>query len=62
MFQETVIRTQSPIMAWGLRTFCKMHVRAVYSKPVMPLLGAALYSKCWVLVANAPVHTPLAHL
>lgn len=62
MSEGTVIRTQSPILAWSLRTFFRMHVRAVYSTPIMPLLGAVLYSKCWVLVANAPVHAPLAHL
>ncbi len=62
MSQGTVIRTQSPILAWCLRKFCHMQVRAVYSTPIMPLPGAVLYSKCWVLVANAPVHAPLAHL
>lgn len=60
--QGTVIRTQSPILAWCLRKFYRMQVRAVYSTPVMPLLGAMLYSKCWVLVANAPVASPITHV
>jgi len=60
--QGTVIRTQSPILAWCLRKFYRMQVRAVYSTPLMPLLGAVLYSKCWVLVASAPVNTPIAHV
>lgn len=62
MSTGTVIRTQSPILAWCLRKFWKMELRAVYSTPLVPVLGAVLYSKCWVLVASAPVHTPFAHL
>lgn len=62
MSKDTVIRTQSPILAWCLRKFWKMELRAVYSTPLVPVLGAVLYSKCWVLVASAPVHAPLAHL
>jgi len=39
-----------------------MQLRAVYSTPVMPVLGAVLYTKCFVLVATAPVTTPIAHV
>jgi hypothetical protein len=61
--QETlVVRTQSPILAWCLRKFCHMRVRAVYSTPVAPLLGAIFYTKCWVLVASVPGGTPIAHI
>ena len=62
MSKGTVIRTQSPILAWCLRKFYRMQVRAVYSTPIMPILGAVLYSKCWVLVASAPVTTPIEHV
>ncbi len=62
MEQETVIRTQSPILAWCLRKFYRMQVRAVYSTPIMPFLGAVLYSKCWVLVASTHATAPIAHL
>jgi hypothetical protein len=54
MSQGTIVTTQSPIMAWCLRKFFRMQVRAVYSTPIMPMLGAVLYSKSWVLVAAAP--------
>ncbi len=62
MSQGTVIRTQSPILAWCLRKFYRMQVRAVYATPVMPILGAVLYSKCWVLVTAAPAAAPIAHV
>jgi hypothetical protein len=39
-----------------------MQVRAIYATPIMPLLGAVLYTKCWVLVASAPMQAPIAHL
>jgi hypothetical protein len=60
--EAIVIRTQSPILAWGLRKFGRMQVRAVYSTPIMPFLGAVLYSKCWVLVASTHASAPIAHL
>lgn len=59
--KETVITTQSPILAWGLRKFGRMQVRAVYATPIMPFLGAVLYTKCWVLVASAP-SAPIPHI
>lgn len=55
MLSEKVIRTQSPLKAWFLTKFCGLRVRAVYATPVVPVLGAVLYSRCWVLVAANPV-------
>lgn len=62
MNEQKVIRTQSPIRAWFLTKFCGLRVRAVYATPIAPVLGAVLYSRCWVLVASSPVPATLSHL
>jgi len=62
MTDKTVVRTQSPIKAWVLTKFFGLKVRAVYATPVLPILGAVFYSRCWVLVDSAPVQQTLSHM
>lgn len=47
--EEKIVRTESRFRAWYLTTFCGLKVRTVLATPIMPLLGAVVYSRCWVL-------------
>lgn len=45
------IRTQSPIKAWYLATFCNKKVFTTICQPTMCIFGIMLYQHSWVLVS-----------
>jgi hypothetical protein len=44
-----VIRTRSPLLAWYLTRIKGLKIDAIRITPRLTLLGAVVYSKCWVL-------------
>lgn len=47
---ENTVRTQSPIVAWYLRTFHGMRVFTKYCTPTLCVFGFVIYQQRWVLV------------
>lgn len=46
------IRTQSPIKAWYLATFCGKRVFTTICRPTLCIFGVILYQHSWVLVSS----------
>ena len=47
---ENTVRTQSPVVAWYLRTFRGMRVFTRYCTPTLCVFGFVIYQQSWVLV------------
>ena len=60
--EEGVVRTTSHLRKWYLTTFGGLKVRAVRMTPLTSIMGAMVYSRCWVLVANASLPDSLGQL
>jgi hypothetical protein len=44
------IRTQSPIRAWYLSTFCGKKVFTKICQPTLCICGVILYQQSWILI------------
>ncbi|MCF6284285.1 MAG: hypothetical protein L3K26_03740 [Candidatus Hydrogenedentes bacterium] len=47
-----MIRTQSPIRAWYLSTFCGKKVFTRICQPTLCICGVILYQQSWILVSS----------
>ena len=47
---EHTIRTQSPVRAWYLSTFCGKKVFTEICQPTLCVFGIILYQHSWILV------------
>jgi len=48
--RSTMIRTQSPIRAWYLSTFCGKKIFTRNCQPSLCVFGVMLYQHSWILV------------
>lgn len=49
---KNMIRTQSPIVAWYLRTFRGMRVMTRICQPSLCVFGFVFYKQSWILVQS----------